>query len=215
MPFSTSSLSETSVAARRELGRAVSPTRITTAVMLSWPPPLFADVDEPLRHVLDVAVGELLGQLGLVDVGVHAVGAEQEAIAGQDVEVERVDLDRAVDADRARDRVLVLLVRRALDLLAVELAAADQLVHQRVVLGEDVALVLAREVDAAVADVRDEAAQVIAGAGDRAAPSRSCPCRACRARPARACRPRRTRPGSRARAPAGSRTPARPGWSTR
>ena len=125
---------------------------------------LVRDVDELLADLLDLAVGELLGQLGLVDVGVHAVGAHQEAVAGQDVEVERVDLDRAVDADGARDRVLVLLVRRALDLLAVELAAADQLVHQRVVLGEHVALVLAREVDAAVADVRDEAAQVIAAA---------------------------------------------------
>ena len=54
-----------------------------------------------------------------------------------------------------------------LDLLAVELAAADQLVHQRVVLGEDVALVLAREIHARIADVRDEAAQVISRAGDQ------------------------------------------------
>src|SRR5262249_39088428 len=76
------------------------------------------------------------------------------------------DLDRAIHADGASDSVLVLLVGGALDLLAVELAAADELVHQRVVLGQDVALGLAREVDPAVADVCDEAAQVVAAAGD-------------------------------------------------
>src|SRR6185295_17020430 len=118
------------------------------------------------RHVLDLAIGELLGELVLVDVGVHAVRAQQEPVAGQDVEVEGVDLDRAVYPHGAGHRVLVLLVGGALDLLAVELAAADQLVHQRVVLGQDVALVLAREVDPAVADVGDEAAQVVAAAGD-------------------------------------------------
>ena len=61
----------------------------------------------------------------------------------------------------------MLLVRRALDLLAVELAAADQLVHQRVILGQDVHLVLPREIDARIADVRDEAAQAIAAARDQ------------------------------------------------
>ena len=94
----------------------------------------------------------------VVQVGVQAVRAEQELVAGQDLEVERVDLDGLVDADRARDRVLVGLVRRGLEVSLRDAAAADQLVDQRVVLGELDDLAGAQHVDAAVADVGDEAA---------------------------------------------------------
>src|SRR5262249_1161275 len=59
-------------------------------------------------------------------------------------------------ADGAGDRVLVLLVRRAVDVLALEPAAADELVDQGVIFGELVGLALAHEVDARIADVGDE-----------------------------------------------------------
>src|SRR5690606_23216973 len=70
----------------------------------------------PLVGERDEARGELpLGdlfeetaELVLLEVAVESVGAEQEAIARQDVEVEDVRVDVAVDADGACDRVLVL-----------------------------------------------------------------------------------------------------------
>ena len=82
------------------------------------------------------------------------VGREEELVARQDLDEEGVDLDALVDADRAGDRVLV---RDLLDLLARELAALDELVEDRVVLGELLDPAVAHQVDAAVADVRDEA----------------------------------------------------------
>ena len=67
---------------------------------------------------------------------------------------QRVDLDALVDADRAGDGVLV---RDLLDLLARELAALDELVEDRVVFGDLLHVAAAHQVDAAVADVGDEA----------------------------------------------------------
>ena len=70
----------------------------------------------------------------------------------------RVPLDGLVDADRAGDRVLVGLVRGAVEALLGDAAAPDELVDQRVVLGQLDHLAGAQHVDAAVADVGDEAA---------------------------------------------------------
>ena len=115
-------------------------------------------VDQLLGQRLDVVALEDVDDARVVQVGVQAVRAEQELVAGQDLEVDRVALDGLVDADRARDRVLVRLVRGGLEALLGERAAPDQLVDQRVVLGELDHLAGAQHVDAAVADVGDEAA---------------------------------------------------------
>ncbi len=88
----------------------------------------------------------------------HPVRAEQELVAGQDFEVHGVDLDGFIDADGARDRVLVRGVGRLGQRLARDLAVADELVDERVILGELLRAALADHVDAAVAHVRDEAA---------------------------------------------------------
>ena len=82
------------------------------------------------------------------------VARENERVAGDELDDQRVDLDPLVDADRAGDRVLLLDL---LDLLAGELAALDELVEDGVVLGHLLDVAAARQVDAAVADVRDEA----------------------------------------------------------
>jgi hypothetical protein len=72
------------------LGAAVAPrsTRTTMAVMLSWPPPALAWSMSAwgVRRVLAL---EHLDDARLVEVGVQAVRAEQELVAGQDLEVDR------------------------------------------------------------------------------------------------------------------------------
>ena len=88
----------------------------------------------------------------------QAVRAEQELVAGENFEVDGVGLDGLVDADRASDRVFVLLVRGGLEPLLGDAAALDELVDQRVVLGQLDHLPGAQHVDPAVADVGDERA---------------------------------------------------------
>ena len=86
------------------------------------------------------------------------VGGEEELIAGQDLDGERVDLDPLVDADGAGDGVLL---RDLLDLLARELAALDELVEDGVIFGDLLDAAVAQQVDAAVADVGDEAVRAV------------------------------------------------------
>jgi hypothetical protein len=100
----------------------------------------------------------LTGDFLVIEVGVQPIGAEQELVAGQDFQIHRVDLDGLVDADRAGDRVLVRGVGRASQCLARDLAVADQLIDERVILGELLGSVVADHVDAAVAHMGDEAA---------------------------------------------------------
>ena len=69
---------------------------------------------------------------GAFEVAVQPVAREHERVAGDELDDQRVDLDPLVDADGARDRVLLLDL---LDLLARELSALDELVVDRVVLG--------------------------------------------------------------------------------
>jgi hypothetical protein len=85
---------------------------------------------------------------------VQAIRREQELVARQKLDEQRVDLDPFIDADGARDGVLVC---HLLDLVARELAALDELVENGVVLGELLHLSAAHHVDAAVAHVPDEA----------------------------------------------------------
>ena len=132
---------------------------------------LFADLHDERRDVVLAAavVGErderldalvalererLAQLLGRLEVAVEAVAREDERVAGDELDDQRVDLDPLVDADGARDGVLLLDL---LDLLARQLPALDELVVDGVVLGDLLHLAAARQVDAAVAHVRDEA----------------------------------------------------------
>ena len=95
-------------------------------------------------------IAKLLGRL---DISREPVAREDEGVACEELHHQRVDLDSLVHADRARDRVLL---RELLDLLARELAALHELVEDRVILGHLLYAPGALEIDAAVADVRDE-----------------------------------------------------------
>ena len=76
---------------------------------------------------------EDLGDRGLADHRGEAVAAQQEDVAGGGVDRERVDLDIGLGAERARDdRALRVL----LGLLLGQAALAQQLLDERVVLGD-------------------------------------------------------------------------------
>ncbi len=120
---------------------------VTTAIV--------GELDQALRGGLDVAF-EQLRNLGVLQIMMQTVRAEQERVAGQHVEIERVDLHAFVHADGARHGVLEIAVRRGVDGLARDLAALDELVEQRVIFGELHDVRLAEQIDARVADVRDE-----------------------------------------------------------
>ena len=96
-------------------------------------------------------VGEVVR---VVVVAVQTVAAEQERVAGDHVEHQRVDLHVFLDADSARDDVRV---RRRAGLLAGHLAALHHLGRVAVVFGELVDLPGAHHVEPAVADVRHQA----------------------------------------------------------
>ena len=80
------------------------------------------------------------------------VRAEQEDVAGLSRDREDVHVDVRVGAERARDH---RALRVHLGLLRRELAAADELGHERVVVGELLELAVAQQVRARVADVPD------------------------------------------------------------
>ena len=89
--------------------------------------------------------------------------------SGLRLEREGVDLHLLVGAERPRDHAAL---RMLLGLDLGELALADELVHERVVLGQALEGAVAQEVCAAVADVRERDGAVL---GRRAPPSPSCP----------------------------------------
>ena len=88
----------------------------------------------------------------VVDHRREPVGAEHEEVARATLDLEGVDVDVGVGAERARDH---RALRVRLGLLRRELAAADELGDERVVLGQLLELAVADEVRARVADVAD------------------------------------------------------------
>ncbi len=109
--------------------------------------------DQRLAGVAQLPVGEQdLGDQRLGDHRREAVAAQQVHVAVASPVGAGVDLDLRLRAQRARDdRAL-----RMLDgLLGRELALADQLVDERMVVGQAQQLAVAQAVGAAVADVRD------------------------------------------------------------
>ncbi len=93
----------------------------------------------------------------------EAVGAEDDAVAGFDVERVQVDVDVGVDAERAGDDGAL---RVRLGLLGCEAAFADELLDEAVVVGRAVQRAVVEDVRARVADVADE--QLASADRDRA-----------------------------------------------
>ena len=81
-----------------------------------------------------------------------AVGAEQDPVAGDDVDEEQVGLGLVLAVDGPQDQVAVRVDPR---LLLGDPALVDQALHEGVVLGELADLAVAQQVAAAVADVAD------------------------------------------------------------
>jgi hypothetical protein len=84
---------------------------------------------------------------------VQSVARKDDHVPGDQLDDERVHFDALVDSDGSGDCVLLL---DFLYLLPRELSALDKLVVDRVVLGHLLHAAGPREVDAAVANVRDE-----------------------------------------------------------
>ena len=111
-------------------------------------------VDEELRRRVRVVLpAEDAGDL----VGAHhrreAVRAEEDAVAGPELDRVLVDLDLGVDAERTRDDRTSGV---HLGLLACELAVADHLLDQAVIVGDLRELTVADEVCPRIADVPDD-----------------------------------------------------------
>ena len=81
-----------------------------------------------------------------------AVAAQQQPVAGRELDVEQVGVGLVHPVDRAQDQVAV---RVGPGLLLGDPALVDQALHERVVLGELRQRAVAQEVAAAVADVRE------------------------------------------------------------
>ena len=97
-------------------------------------------------------VEQQFGQLALVEHRREAVAAEQVHVAGARAVGAHVDLHAALRAQRARDdRALGVLH----GLLGGQPALADELVDERVVVGEPLQAAVTQPVGATVADVRD------------------------------------------------------------
>ena len=112
-------------------------------------------VDQHIVDLLCLCIRKHLGEVvGVVVVAVQAIAAEQEGVAGDDVEGEGVDLDILLDTDGAGDDVGV---RRRTRLLAGHLAAFDHLARVAVVFAELVDLAGTHHVQARVADVAHHA----------------------------------------------------------
>ena len=157
----------------------------------------------PPRRAICVGREDLRTRL-LGDHRGEAVAAEQQDVPGAHRIGPRVDLDLGLGAQRARDdRPLRMLGRLGLG----QLSLADQLVDQRVVLGEALQLAVAEQVGAAVADVGDGQ---LGRRRDRR-PSASSPSRPARARPASGHRSGGWPPGRAPRAaPPGCPSPGSP-----
>ena len=121
--------------------------------MLSMPPARFAALIR--RSAASCGSRRLVQDRLDLRLGDHAgepVAAQQEAVAGDDVDVALVDLDVWLGAERPGEDVAV---RMGLGLVLGDLARLHHPVDERVVLGELPELAGAEQVGAGVADVRE------------------------------------------------------------
>ncbi len=135
-------------------------TRTTTAVMLSCPPPA-PSRDRPASGGRCSRSSVLRKSRICCSVRYACSPSEQSRDARRPAGSRSpsvLALDGLVDADGARDGVLVGLVRRVVEVLLRDAPAPDELVDERVVFGELVHLPAPQHVHAAVPHVRDEAA---------------------------------------------------------
>ncbi len=111
--------------------------------------------DEQLRHLVEVVVVVLddVEDVLVVHHRGQPVGADEEDVAVARVDDERVDVDVGIGSDGAGDDGAL---RMRLRLLRRELAALQELVDERVVVGELLDPAVADAVRARVADVADD-----------------------------------------------------------
>ena len=129
--------------------------------MLSSPPLRFAACDQRAAPPCARSARLLLDDLGIVVVVDHRrepVRAEQEDVAGLGPRPRTCRRRRRVGAERARDHGAL---RVQLGLLGRELAAADELGDERVVVGQLLERAVAEQVGARVADVADRDASSV------------------------------------------------------
>jgi hypothetical protein len=108
-------------------------------------------VDQPLAHGHEIVLlRHDARDLVLSDLAGEPVAAQHEDIAAADHLVCEVDFDARLGAERLEDDVSPLTV---LGLLLRQLPSLDQLLHQRLVLGQLARDALADEIRAAVADL--------------------------------------------------------------
>ena len=152
--------------------------------MLSSPPPRFAawiSAFARFGQVAMVAHDDLLDRVA-VDERRETVAADQEDVARLRLDGECVDVDVGIGAERACDH---RALRMQFRLRRRELAAADELGDERVVVGQLLEAPAAHHVGARIADVPEGDATV---AARRARPSSWFPCRRRRRRcSARSC----------------------------
>ena len=129
-------------------------SRRRSTVMLSSPPPRFAaeTSDFVARSRSSRCVSTTSRMSSSSTMSVRPSEQRRKTSPSPRLDRERVDVDVGVGADRARDH---RALRMRLGLLARELAALQQLVHERVILGQLLELAAADEVGARVADVPD------------------------------------------------------------
>ena len=121
---------------------------------LSSPPALLAALTSPLPRLLEVArAREEVADLLVVDHRRQPVGAEEEEVARLGLDRERVDVDLAVRAERARDH---RALRVSVGLLGGEAPAPHEVGDERVVVGELLELPAAQPIGPGVADVADD-----------------------------------------------------------
>ena len=131
-----------------------SSRRNRTTVMLSRPPASLASSISALGGAVEIelAAARTSAICSSRDHRGQPVAAQQQHVAGAHRVGPGVDLDLGLGPERAGDdRALGVLG----GLLVGQLAAPDQLLDQRVVLGEALERAVAEQVGAAVADVRD------------------------------------------------------------
>ena len=132
-----------------------SSTWTTTAVMLSGPPLPFA-IDQVLDAALRPIFEHDARNLGLGDVAVQTVAAEEDAVAGAHVFDEEVGGDLGLGAKAAGDDIALGVVA---GLFLSEDARADLLSHPGMVARDLAKGAVAQDVGAAIADVDEEGAR--------------------------------------------------------
>ena len=114
---------------------------------------LVREIDQPLARRYQIRLfGDDARDLVLANLSREAIAAEHEHVAATNLLMRKVDLDEGLGAERLEDDVAPLALRR---FLLGELARLDELLHQRLVLGDLPGDSVTHEIRAAVAHLCD------------------------------------------------------------